>query len=206
MISPRLRRHLKIQTANNFLLVAIILVNGYIVAAPVFPMVSFWWNQHFHHTSQQLSDNLHKPTTPTPNKPAVVPPKTNRLIVPAMQLNTQIFEGPDMHTLNKGIWHRPGTSSPDKGGNTVIAGHRFTWTDPQGIFYYLNKVKKGDEIGVWWQQKRYLYRVTTVKVVPPTEISVEDNTTDSRLTLYTCTPLWSPHQRLVVVAELESNS
>lgn len=203
MISPRFRRLFRIHTANNFLLVAIILVNGYIVAAPVMPMITFWWNEHFGHASQQLTENLHKPTASTSSKPAVVPPKTNRLIVPAMQLNTQIYEGPDMRTLNKGIWHRPGTSSPDKGGNTVIAGHRFTWTDPQGIFYYLNKVKKGDEIGVWWQQKRYLYRVTTITVVPPTEVSVENNTRDNRLTLYTCTPLWSPHQRLVVVAEQE---
>lgn len=200
------RRRFTLHRINNLLLVGIILVNGYIVAAPFIPMFSFWWNAHFNHTQQQLTENLHKPTGPTPGKPAVVPPKTNRLIVPAMQLNTQIYEGPDMRTLNKGIWHRPGTSSPDKGGNTVIAGHRFTWTDPQGIFYYLNKVKTGDEIGVWWQQKRYLYRVTTIKVVPPTEVSVEDNTPDSRLTLYTCTPLWSPHQRLVVVAELEPHA
>lgn len=200
-----LHRRFTLHQANNCLLVLIILINGYIVAAPFIPILNFWWNEHFNHTSQQLAENLHTSTTPTSGKPAAKPPQTNRLIVPSMQLNTQIYEGPDMRTLNKGIWHRPGTSSPAKGGNTVIAGHRFTWTDPKGIFYYLNKVKKGDEIGVWWQQKRYLYRVTTIKVVPPTEVSVENNTANARLTLYTCTPLWSPHQRLVVVAELEQN-
>lgn len=202
-------RKLNLHHVNNALLVSIIVVNGYIITAPLFPIVSFWWSDHVGHTTQKLSTTLHTPVTPsttstTPNHSAV--PQDNRLVVPSMQLDTPIYEGPTIHTLNKGLWHRPGTSTPDKGGNTVIAGHRFTWTEPKGIFYYLNKVQTGDAIGVWWSGTRYIYRVSAVRVVEPTEVSIEDNTSDAQLTLYTCTPLWSPHKRLVVIAKLESHS
>ncbi len=199
-------RSFNFQRANRILLALIVLINGYIIAAPLAPTVSYWWSEHVSHTSQKLHSQLHAPTKSTTNSAVVPAPTTNRLIVPSMQLDTEIFEGPTATTLNKGLWHRPATSTPDKGGNTVIAGHRFTYTNPKGIFYYLDKVQIGDEIGVWWQQKRYLYKVTAIKTVPPTDIAVEDNTATPQLTLYTCTPLWSPHDRLVVTASLESRS
>lgn len=201
------RRFFSYRRANNVLLVLIILINGYIISAPLMPAVRYWWQEHVQHTSRQLSQQLHTPVrhnNSTHNNVKI--PAENRLIVPTMQLDAEVFEGPNMYTLNKGLWHRPASSTPDKGGNTVIAGHRFTYTNPTGIFYYLNKVSVGDQIGLWWQQKRYLYTVTSVRTVPPTEVSVEDNTPDARLTLYTCTPLWAPHDRLVVVAELQESS
>jgi sortase A len=201
MLAQTLRSPRLLPRINALLLTLIILINGYIIAAPLLPTISYWWSEHFNHTSQQLSQQLH--TKPTPATPA---PKENRLIVPSMQLDAEIFEGASARTLRQGLWHRPGTSTPDQGGNTVIAGHRFTYTLPKGIFYYLNKVTVGQDIGVWWQGKKYIYRVTQVKVVPPTEVSVEDNTPDARLTLYTCTPLWSPHDRLVVVAKLKASA
>jgi LPXTG-site transpeptidase (sortase) family protein len=192
--------------ANGVLLALIILVNGYIISAPFAPAVSFWWSEHTNHTSQKLQGQLLAPIKAPPHSTpaAATIPVQNRLIIPSMQLDTEIFEGSSLSTLNKGVWHRPISSTPEKGGNTVIAGHRFTYTNPKGIFYYLNKVQLGDKIGVWWHGTRYLYEVSTIEVVPPTEISIEDNTSGARLTLYTCTPLWSPNQRLVIIATLES--
>lgn len=204
-IFPRLN----LRRVNNILLTCIIVVNGYIITAPLFPVVSFWWSNHVGHTAQKLSTNLHTPVAPSPTSTphnTIAVPHDNRLVVPSMQLDTTIYEGATIHTLNKGLWHRPGTSTPDKGGNTVIAGHRFTWTEPKGIFYYLNKVQTGDTIGVWWNGTRYIYQVSAVRVVEPTEVNIENNTSDAQLTLYTCTPLWSPHKRLVVIAKLESHS
>lgn len=183
---------------NTGLLSLIILINGYIIAAPLVPTLSYWWSEHFNHTSQKLEKQLTAPSHSTPGDSV---PKENRLIVPSMQLDAEIFEGPSATTLRKGLWHRPASSTPDKGGNTVIAGHRFTYTDPQGVLYYLNKVAVGDTIGLYWNGVKYVYTVTEVRVVPPTEVSVEAPTSDNRLTLYTCTPLWSPHDRLVVIAE-----
>jgi len=109
------------------------------------------------------------------------------------------------HTLNSGVVRLPTGSTPDKGGNTVIVGHRFSYTAPRGIFYFLNKVHVNDEIGLVWNDKTYAYKVASVQQVPPTEISVEAPTVDARLTLYTCTPLWLPKERLVIIAELEKS-
>jgi len=87
----------------------------------------------------------------------------------------------------------------------VFLAHRFSYTGPHGAFYYLNKLKVGDEIGVVWNGKAYRYTVISSAEVPPTDTAIEDNTSDARLTLFTCTPLWHPVNRLVVVAELEKN-
>ncbi len=192
-----------LSTINRWLLLAILLVNGYIISIPVLPRVSYWWSEHFSHTSQRLEANV-AASPKTAGSPEA--PKDNRLIVPSMQLDAGVFEGKTATALRQGIWHRPFTSTPDKGGNTVLAGHRFTYTEPKGIFYYLDKVTIGERIALYWQGTKYVYKVAEIKVVPPTEISVENPSSDNRLTLYTCTPLWSPKQRLVVIAILESKT
>jgi len=62
----------------------------------------------------------------------------------------------------------------------------------------------GDELGIYWQGKIYTYKVNAIRVVEPTEISVESPSDSPKLTLYTCTPLWSAKQRLVIEAGLIS--
>ena len=195
----------KLAQVNSLLLVAIVIINGYIILAPLAPAVSFWWSEHTNHTSQKLQQQLHAPR-PASTSASTPTEQGNRLVIPSMQLDAVVYDGTSVSTLNKGLWHRPNSSSPDKGGNTVIAGHRFTYTNPQGILYYLDKVQVGDELGLYWNNVRYLYKVSEVKVVEPTAVQIEDNTADARLTIYTCTPLWSPHQRLVVIADLKSQS
>ena len=38
-------------------------------------------------------------------------------------------------------------------------------------------------------------------VVTPNQTAIQAPTNDNRLTLYTCTPLWTARNRLVVIAE-----
>jgi LPXTG-site transpeptidase (sortase) family protein len=182
--------------ANNVLLVLIILINSYVIAAPFLPQLEFW-NHHGDGTKQALTQQVQKPA-PT-NQP-------NHIVIPDMLLDKPINEGPVSTTyanLRKGIWRWPNSSTPDKPGNTVLVGHRFTYTNPRGVFYYLDKVKVGSEIAVFWNNKKYVYKVEAVKVVSKTDISVQGPTNDTRLTIYTCTPLWHPVNRLVVVAKPE---
>jgi len=194
-------RFLSYRRANNFLLAAIIVVNGYIIAAPLLPGVWYWWQTRDNSHAQQLSTKIAAAPKPSDSTPPQSLP--NELIIPKMLVDTPIVEGPmrnSFNLLNKGAWHLPISSSPDKGGNMVIAGHRFSYTGPRGIFYYLNKLVPGDEIGIRWNGVMYSYTVQSSRMVPPTEVSVQEPTTDTRLTLYTCTPLWNPVNRLVVVA------
>ena len=193
--------------ANNILLALIVLIDGYIILAPQYPKLEYWWRTNHSHTQQKLTAQVHaqaKQPSTTPTTPVA---QANTLTVPSMLLNTPVLEGAVKDTyrvLDQGIWHWPLGSSPDKGGNTVLIGHRFTYTNPKGIFYYMDKVQVGDEIGLIWNQKPYTYKVTSITEVEPTETSVTDATADARLTMYTCTPLWNPKHRLVVVAELEN--
>lgn len=189
---------MKLSRINTFLVVAIIVINLYTILTPMVPAIMFWFDKNVAAKSDALSTKLHAPTSSSVDTPYA---KENRLVVPSMLLDVPILEGRDMSVLKDGIWRRPNTSTPDKGGNTVIVGHRFTYTNPRGTFYELHRPKPGDEIGVFWNGKRYLYKVTETKVVPATEISVEGPSDKPRLTLYTCTPLWLPKDRLVVVAE-----
>jgi len=186
---------------NNLLLAAIILVNGYVITAPLLPALLFSWHQH-QGMGQQLQAAIHA----TPANTATSQP--DHIVIPSMLLNQPIYEGPVSQTykiLARGIWRWPYSSTPDKGGNTVFIGHRFTYTDPRGVFYYLNKVRLGDEIGVFWQHKEYVYKVTNIHQVSPYDTAIEATTPNPEVTLFTCTPLWLPKDRLVVVADLETS-
>lgn len=194
--------------ANTFLLVAIILLNSYIITLPLLPSVSFWWQNRSGSAEKALTKRLEKPfftqdakTTPDEFHAGLT---RDGLIIPKMLLDTPLIEGPERNSfalLNKGAWRLPFASSPDKGGNTVIAGHRFSYTGPRGIFYFLNKLEPGDDIGLWYQGKLYRYKVEASRTHAATDTYVQESTNDSRLTLYTCTPLWNPVNRLVVVAK-----
>lgn len=194
---------LSLRQTNNVLFTLIVVINAYIIVAPTWPQVTYWWQSHHTNRRSQLTQAIHKPA------PAGQPHTPNGLIIPAMMLNAPTLEGPEkdwFNLLKQGIWRWPESSTPNKGGNTVFLAHRFSYTGPHGAFYYLNKLHTGDEIGVIWDNKTYTYRVQSSTEVPPTDTAIENNTPDARITLFTCTPLWHPVNRLVVVATLEKTS
>lgn len=128
-------------------------------------------------------------------------PIENRIIIPAIGVDMIIVEGSTDDSLSLGAWRRPKTSTPDVGGNTVITAHRFQYLKPEGeTFYNMDKIEYGDAIIVYWGGVPYIYYVTEVFEVTPTDVYVEDNTDYPLLTLYTCTPMWTSERRLVVRA------
>ncbi len=132
--------------------------------------------------------------------------QSNRVIIKKIGVNSPIVEAPEdkwQSALNKGAWRLPQTSTPDRGGNTVISAHRYKYLPPNNLtFYLLDKLAAGDIVNIVWENKEYSYRVTGSKIVPPTEISILDPTERPTLTLFTCDPIWTEKNRLVVVAEL----
>lgn len=130
----------------------------------------------------------------------------NRLIITKIGVNAPIVESASSeYGLSLGAWHVPESSSPEKGGNTVITGHRFKYLPPSNLtFYLLDKLEAGDLISVVWKNKKYYYKVRELKIVEPTDLSVEAKSEEPILTLYTCHPIYSTAKRLVVVADLIS--
>ena len=128
----------------------------------------------------------------------------NRLIIPKIGLNAPIVEGKSAeYNLSRGAWRLPDSSSPNKGGNTVITGHRFKYLPPNNVTFYLfHKLATDDLVSVIWNEQDYLYRIKEVKIVENTDFSILEQSTEPILTLFTCHPIYSTDQRLVVIAEL----
>jgi len=120
---------------NTLLLIAIVLVNSYIILLPLLPGVFFKVAGKGSVQRSQLEAKVYAGTALQENS------SENRLVIPSMLLDQQIFDGHASGTLKKGLWHRPQTSTPSQGGNTVIVGHRLTYTNPRGTLYHLDKVQ-----------------------------------------------------------------
>lgn len=189
---------MKAKHLHTILLVAIVSINGYIIITPFLPNLLFKLHRPNAATTAALEATISSQATTHTSSPA---PTDNKLIIPALGLDEPIHTGPTATTLRQGLWLRPQGSSPDKGSNTVIVGHRFTYTNPRGALYHLDKIRTGDTIGVTWQGTMHAYKVTGIKVVKANDTSVEAPTPTAQLTIYTCTPLWLPKDRLVVTAE-----
>lgn len=195
------------QRINTFLFVVIVVVNLYVIGVPFLPQLLFIISSQGGKQQQLESLIAPTPSAPTDSESSANASKPDRLIIPSMLLDQTVVEGSNMYrSLDQGVWRWPSGSTPDKGSNTILIGHRFTYTQPKGVFYFLNKVAVGDKMGVIWDGKTYTYEVKQISVVPPTESSILIATNTPTLTLYTCTPLWSPKQRLVVRAELAGDS
>ena len=209
----RKKTPLSLRKFNNALSVLLIIISIYIMFSPLFPELSLLIKKHTDETkglvyvSKLADEAVSKNEIPSEAKEKLKPiPKVNTLVIPSIGVDSEIFEGATSDTLYKGIWRRPNSSTPRQGGNTVIVAHRYLYTEGPNTFYHLDKVKKGDKFIIFWNGKEYDYEVFETKVVPPTATEIEDKTTEPIVTLYTCTPLWTAKNRLVVRGKLVEKS
>jgi sortase A len=185
------KRERRLRRVNRLMLVVIIALNGYILLAPLWPNVSYRIKTA---TTQPLAENDF----------STLDRSKNHVVIPRLRLDEPIYDNADPKTLDLGVWLRPNTSTPDQGSNTVLTGHRWLYQNPSSaVFYNLDKVKQDDSIVVVWSGKIYVYTVNDIKTVPPTAIEVEGPTDNDTLTVYTCTPLWTATDRLVLSASLK---
>ncbi len=203
--------------------IALALFGIAVAVYPFFPLIKYWINPPKNIDLNQETDNADNlnnivllPAVPenetqiedgnntvTPNNNIAT--STNLLIIPKIGVRIPIVEGKDEKALNRGAWRLPETSTPDKGSNTVITGHRWLYKPPsEKTFYLLDKLEIGDTFKIIWAGKEYNYRVSGVSVVLPTDVWVLNPTTKPVVTLITCTPLFSTEKRLVVKGELIS--
>lgn len=192
--------HVSLRTFNNLLSWVIVVMAVYILIFPLIPQFTFWWNKLTNQHPTLVSVNLSLSDGEDPPKETY--PSENTLVIPGINLQEVVYEGAGSWILSKGLWHRPQTSNPSEASNTVIAGHRFTYRGA-AVFYHLDKVSAGDQIILYWEGNKYIYEVARTYVVPPTALEVEAPTEEPRLTLYTCTPLWTSQSRLVIESALK---
>jgi sortase A len=106
------------------------------------------------------------------------------LSIPRVDLSAVVLHGSDVQTLRRGPGHVENTALPGEAGNVVIAGHRDSHFRP------LRDVRLGDDVFVDTPEARYRYRVTSLRVVNPHDLSVLEPSDDDVLTLITCYPFW----------------
>lgn len=112
--------------------------------------------------------------------------------------------------LSKSLIHYPGTALPGKNGNSVIFGHSvlpqlYNPKDYLAMFSMLPTLEKGDDISVNYDGVDYKFKVDDKVEVSPTDLQVlEQDMSDSFLTLVTCVPPGHPlmPRRLIVRARL----
>jgi len=189
---------MKLRRFNNLLTVFVVAMGLYIALAPFLPELAFLLKDKSPEASAPYGGALAEAVGSSDVTSDV--PQGNRIVIPSIQVNEPIGEGSSIGVIrNGGTWRRPNAGVPTNGSNTVIVGHRF-YGDNVSTFYHLDKVQIGQKLALYWDGQEILYEVTEIKVVDPSQIDIEAPTSEPRLTIYTCDPVWTAKNRLVVIA------
>lgn len=149
-------------------------------------------------------------------------PYDNRIIIPKIGKNIPLVDvrldsGFDldhvenifMEELQKWVVRYPGTSLPWQTGNAFIFWHssNYPWMKGQynDVFALLDKLSPGDEIIVYYWQKKFTYTMKEKTVVKPGNVKALQSRDPNKkeLSLMTCWPIGTNINRLIVFAELK---
>ncbi|HSR25842.1 MAG TPA: class D sortase [Candidatus Eisenbacteria bacterium] len=139
------------------------------------------------------------PVTPTPTPRASAPAlqAAFAIRVPKIGYYAAVREGVSLGVLATGPGHYPSTAMPGGPGLVGIAAHNTFWI-PFG------QLGPGDTVVLETRSGRFTYRITGTRIVSPDDRTVLVQTSDPRLVLTTCWPLWAGNlaaQRLVIFAQ-----
>lgn len=183
---------------NTFLSAVVIGLGLYIAITPFIPAIGFIFQDKSPETRAPYGGALASIEGSTTTAQT---PKDNRLVIPSIQIDEPILEGTSIDLISDGgTWRRPTTAKPFENNNTVIVGHRWFGNDVS-TFYHLDKVKIGDTLAVYWEGEEIIYEVTETKIVEASAVEIEGPTDEKQLTIYTCDPIWTAKNRLVLIAK-----
>jgi sortase A len=137
------------------------------------------------------------PVVPVPTQG---PEHARQIYVEELWANPQpIVQGDGWEQLKKGVGQHLGSANPGVSGNLVLSAHNDIFGE---LFRHLDRLKPGDEIHVMTNTQEFVYIVTGLKIVEPTEVGVMDQTDKASITLISCYPYLVDSQRIVVFGEL----
>ena len=138
--------------------------------------------------------------------PQVIIPKINVQI--PLDFNVQTNDENAIETaLEGGVVHYPSTVHPGENGNAAFFGHSsnniFNPGKYKFAFVLLHTLTTGDIFYITYNGQAYAYRVIAREVVPPSQVSVLNDTKGKTATaaLITCDPPGTSNNRLVVWGE-----
>jgi sortase A len=142
-----------------------------------------------------LVQSLYNAPLPTPG-----PEQATRLQIPALHIDAPIVQGDGWEQLKKGVGQHIGSANPGEYGNVVLAAHNDVFGE---LFRDLDRLRHGDLVIVFTNQRSYTYIVVDTKIVQPTAVDVMSPTTQPTVTLISCYPYLVDNQRIVVIARLQ---
>lgn len=144
-----------------------------------------------------LVQSLANVPIPTPG-----PEQAIRIQIPALGIDAPIVQGDGWEQLKKGVGQHIGTGNPGEKGNLVLSAHNDIFGE---IFRDLDRLKPGDEVILYTNQRAYTYLVSASNIVEPTKVEVMASTLKPTATLISCYPYLVDDQRIVVSAQLQSD-
>ncbi|MGD8553532.1 MAG: class D sortase [Anaerolineales bacterium] len=137
---------------------------------------------------------------PSVSVPTPGPAQARSIFIPKLWNDAApVVQGDGWEQLKKGVGQHIGSADPGENGNLVVSAHNDIFGE---LFRDLDKLKPGDEIRVRTSMQEYLYRVTGMRIVSPTEVSVMAPTAKPTITLVSCYPYLVDTERIVVFGEL----
>ncbi|MDF1499308.1 MAG: class D sortase [Anaerolineales bacterium] len=134
-------------------------------------------------------------SVPTPG-----PAQARSIFIPKLWNDAApVVQGDGWEQLKKGVGQHIGSADPGSNGNMVLSAHNDIFGE---LFRDLDKLKPGDEIRVQTSMQEYVYRVTGMRIVSPTEVNVMSPTAKATVTLISCYPYLVDTERIVVFGEL----
>lgn len=132
--------------------------------------------------------------------PTAGPQQAVRIQIPAIGVDAPVVQGDGWEQLKKGVGQHLGTPDPGQNGNIVLSAHNDVFGE---IFRDLDRLKPGDPVTLFTQQRTYTYVVRQTQIVEPTQVEVMAPTQDAVVTLISCYPYMVNDKRIVVTATLQ---
>ena len=135
------------------------------------------------------------------NLPAPTPgvQQAVRIEIPAIKIDAPVVQGDGWEQLKKGVAQHIGSADPGDSGNVVLSAHNDVYGE---LFRNLDKLRPGDQVMLYTQQRQYVYVVDRTEYVEPTAVEVMASAGSPTVTLISCYPYLVDKQRIVVFARL----
>ncbi len=137
---------------------------------------------------------------PAPEIPTPSVAQAQRIYISALwDTAAPVVQGDGWEQLKKGVAQHIGSANPGEAGNVVLSAHNDIFGE---LFRDLDRLKPGDDVVLSTGAQDFVYKVTGLQIVEPTEVGVMEPTARPTITLISCYPYLIDTQRIVVTAEL----
>jgi LPXTG-site transpeptidase (sortase) family protein len=135
------------------------------------------------------------------------------IVIPKLGAKSKIIANVDaadrqayLEALSQGVAHARGTYFPGQNGKIFLFAHStdspLNFARYNAVFYLLGKLEKGDQIIIFFADKKYEYEVTEKKVVAAKDTNwLTSPTYGEELILQTCDPPGTSWRRLLILAK-----